>query len=424
MATLEGRPHGQIGELGLTSDPIPKLVRHLAVPASVGFFFNTMYNVVDTYFAGRVSTEALAALSLSFPIFFSIIAMGVGISQGSTALIANALGAENTKAARCYTVQAIGFGCLFSLLLTGLGLAIAPFLFRLLGASENYLAISLAYMNMILLGTLFFLLQSILNASLNAQGDTRSYRNVLIAGFLLNLVLDPWFLYGGLGLPAMGIRGIALATVVIQIFGSVYLGLRLHRTPLVRGLCWRDFRPDLKAYRDIAGQGLPASFNMLTVALGIFVITYFISRFSTEGVAAYGIATRIEQIVLMPTIGLNIAVLSIVGQNYGAGRLDRVRKAWSLSMKYGLWMMSVGGLFMFVLARRMMSWFTGDSYVIQIGTEYLHIAAFILAAYPVLYQTIFMLQGLKRPMFGLWIGIYRQIVGPGIVFYLLAFALV
>jgi putative MATE family efflux protein len=409
--------------MDLVQDPIPRLIRHIAIPASVGFFFNTMYNIVDTFFAGLDSTDALAALAASFPIFFIIIALGAGIGQGATALIANAAGQGDMARAHHITLQSVSFGILFSLLLTGFGLWSAPFLFRALGAEERYLALSLAYMNPILLGTGFFLLQSILNGTLNALGDTRTFRDVLIAGCGLNVVLDPWFMFGGMGLPAMGIRGIALATVLIQVAGSLYLLHKVRHTRIWRGWRWEWLKPDRKLYGDIAAQGFPASLNMLTVALGIFVITWFIGRFSKEGVAAYGIATRVEQIFLLPTIGLNIAMLALTGQNNGARRFDRIREARGTVLRYGLGMMLVAGVVVYFGGGAMMAWFTDDPAVIRIGSQYLRVAAITLCSYVILFQTVFLLQGLKKPIYGLWVGLYRQILAPCLVFWLLAFQL-
>ncbi|MBX3748186.1 MAG: MATE family efflux transporter [Verrucomicrobiae bacterium] len=409
--------------MNLTADPIPRLVRDLAVPASIGFFFNTMFNVVDTWWAGRIATQAQAALSLSFPVFFILIAMGSGLAQGATALIANALGAGDIARARHYAAQAALFGVGVGAVLTVLGLLVAPSLFRLLGASDEYLRFCLAYMNPILAGSVFFLLQSVLNGGLQAQGDTRTFRNVLIAGCLLNAILDPWFLYGGLGIPPMGIAGIALSTLLITAAGAAYIARCLRLTPLGRGLRATDFRPSSAAFRDIARQGLPASLNMMTVALGIFVITWFVSRFSAKGVAAYGIATRIEQIILLPTIGLNIATLTLCGQNFGAGRLDRVRETWRIAVRYGLILMGAGGVALLLGAGPLMRVFSQDPAVIDAGITYLRVAALTLGSYVILYQTVFMLQGLKRPMFGLWIGLFRQILAPALVFPLLAFTL-
>ena len=403
----------------LTRQPIPQLIRNLAIPASTGYFFNTMYNVVDTYFGGLISTQVLAALSLSLPVFFIILATGTGLSTGATALIANAMGAGQRDEARLLATQGLTFGLLISIFLTFLGWFASPLLFRALGASDAYLVTSLIYMRTIFLGTVFFMLNYMLNAILNAAGDTRSFRNFLMAGFFLNIMLDPWFIYGGLGLPALGVIGIALATVLIQLAGVVYLGIKVSRTGLVSARSMRDYLPRRGPFKDIATQGFPASLNMMTVGIGIFVITFFISAFGKEAVAAYGVAMRVEQIVLIPTIGLNVATLAIVAQNNGAGFFDRVRQVLGKALKYGAWVMTAGTLLVFILARPLMTFFTEDREVIGIGTTYLMIDALVLYAYVILFVNVAALQGVKRPMFAVWIGLGRQIVAPVILFYLL-----
>ncbi|MCS1407996.1 MAG: Multidrug export protein MepA [Verrucomicrobia subdivision 3 bacterium] len=409
--------------MDLVADPIPRLIRKIAFPASVGFFFNTMYNVVDTYFAGLISTEGLAALSLSFPIFFVLIAVGTGVSQGATALISNALGEDDSDEACRYFFQSVSFGVFLAIGLTIVGLVITPRLFTMLSASGTYLQLCLDYMNIILLGTIFILLQSIINAALNAQGNTTTFRNVLIVGFVMNCILDPWLMLGGLGVPALGIKGVALATIIIQFVGGIHLIMAMKKSKLWNGWHWSALIPQKRHFIDIAKQGFPASINMMSVALGIFVITWFISCFSTAGVAAYGIATRVEQIILLPTIGLNIAVLTLTSQNNGAKRWDRVREIWIKSVTYGMAMMIAGGIILFGLREPLMRFFTEDREVITIGTDYLKIAAITLCSYVILFQTVFMLQGLKRPMYAIWIGIYRQILAPCLIFYLLAFVL-
>src|SRR6185369_13446207 len=216
----------------LTSAPIPQLVRRLAIPAGTGFFFNTMFNVVDTWYGGQLSTSALAAMSLSFPVFFLILSIGSGVSTGATALIGNALGRKDHDEARRYLSQSLSFALFHALLLAAAGLALAPRIFTLMGARGEYLAQALSYMNVIFIGCPFFLLNFVMNAILNSHGNTLAYRNFLIFDFLLNLVLDPWFMYGGLGLPPFGLAGVALATVLIQCVGNLYLFSRLSKTGL------------------------------------------------------------------------------------------------------------------------------------------------------------------------------------------------
>ena len=404
----------------LITKPIPGLIAQLAIPASIGMFFNTMYNVVDTYFSGLISTEAIAALSLSFPVFFVILAIGFGISTGATALIANALGAGDDKKAQLYAIQSVSFTFIISMALMLVGLYAAPFLFGLLGASGTYLAISLSYINIIFYGLVFFSLTFVLNAILTAQGDTKSLRNVLIIGFFLNLLFDPWFIYGGFGLPALGLPGVAWATILIQLFSTLFMGMRVIRTGLICRECWPMFVPRRHFFWDIAKQGFPASLNTMSIAIGIFIITWFLSKYGQTAVAAYGIATRVDQIAILPIMGLTTATLTLVGQNNGAALYHRCREVYRKALLYGILITTVSMISVFFFPHAIMQIFTEDNAVVNIGAFYLRISAFIYWAYIILFVAVAALQGLKRPLYAIWIGLYRQIIAPAIVFYALA----
>ena len=403
----------------LTLQPVTKLIRQLAVPASVGYFFNTMYNVVDTFFGGLISTQVLAALSLSLPVYFIIIAFGTGISTGTTALIGNALGAGNREEARLLAIQGVAFSVLLSIVLTFVGIYSSPFLFSVLGASGEYLETCLKYMNIIFFGTPLFMLVFIGNAILNAQGDTVTFRNFLFAGFLLNILLDPWFIYGGLGLPPFKVVGIALATVLIQAMGCIYLGIRVLKTGLISGCRLKNIVPRGNPFIEIARQGFPASINMMTLGIGVFVITYFISDFGKEAVAAYGVAMRVEQIVIIPAVGLNIATLAIIAQNSGAKLMDRIEETLRRSMRVGGFLVVIGMIGVLIAAPYLMTIFSDSAHVVEIGTVYLRIDALVFYAYLILFIYIAAMQGVKKPMFAIWIGLYRQIVAPFILFYFL-----
>jgi putative MATE family efflux protein len=400
----------------LTTGPIPALIWKVAAPTSIGYFFHTMFNVTDTWFAGRISTETMAALSLSFPVFIIIIAIGSGIGTGTTALVGDSLGGEDSSAASDYAAQALSFGIFISVLLTAAGLWASPYLFRFLGASREYLAISLAYMNVIFCGSVFFMMAFIFNGVLFALGDATPNRNFLVVAFIANVVLDPWFIFGGFGLPAMGISGIGLATILCEAAGAIYLGIRVFRSGIIKCPRLVCFLPKSRVIADLVRQGLPAAFSMATVGAGVFIITYFVSMFGKESVAAYGIGVRVEQLVLLPAMGLNTSTLALVAQNSGAKFSDRVKDAVRLAISYGGRMMIPMGVVVFFASKWLMSIFSDDPRVIEAGASYLKVDAFVFWAYVILYVNVAALQGMKRPMFAVWIGILRQFVLPVIVF--------
>jgi putative MATE family efflux protein len=403
----------------LTTAPIPALIRRLAIPAGTGFFFTTMFNVVDVWYGGRLSTTALAAMSLSFPVFFILLAVGTGVSSGATTLIGNALGRGEHEEARIYVLQALSFALLHALALSALGLLCLPLVFSFMGARGEYLALALSYMNVIYAGASFFLLNFVMSAILNSHGNTKVYRNFLICGFFLNLALDPWFMYGGLGLPAMGLPGIAFATIMIQCSGNFYLFSQLARNGTITEFKLRELLPRRLYYRELFSQGFPAAMNMMTVTLGVFIITWFVGRFGQEAVAAYGIATRVEQIALLPVMGLNVSTLALTAQNYGAGRIGRIRRILAVSLRYGFMLAASGSVAALLFTGQLMRFFTADPAVVEVGIRFLRIEAFVFPAYVLLYICTSAMQGIKQPVFALWIGLYRQIAGPALVFHLL-----
>ena len=404
--------------MDLGNEQIPKLVRQIAIPASVGMFFNTMYNVVDTFWAGQLSPEALAALSLSLIPFIGLLAVGIGLGQGASALISNAMGAEDDDQAGRLMAQALSLAFVVSVVVVALGLVVTPFLYRGMGASGEYLELSLDYMNWLIYGSGAFIFAFVINSGLNAQGDTKSYRNALICGFFANIILDPLFLFGWGPFPALGLEGIAISTVLIELGVVTYLSVKLLSSKLGGTLGIRKFSPQVKIIIDLVKQGFPASLSILFISLNFYVILHFISDFGKTSVAAYGVSTRIVQVMLLPSIGLNTAALSLTGFNFGANNLERVNQTWRICFNYSLLLTAFGGILLCCFPEFLLRLFTDSEEIIEVGPILLRVEALLLTAYTTIFLGTSVLQGLKKPMFGMILSIYRLVVAPVIFFWL------
>jgi putative MATE family efflux protein len=399
-------------KLNLTKDPIWYLLRKVTIPASVGSLFQTFYNLVDTWFAGRISAEAIGAIAKSFPIYFVIIAVGVGIGAATNASIGNLLGAKKTNQASLLVAQSVVFAIIISIIVTLFGLNASNFLLSVMGSDPQSIILTREYLDIIFYGTFIVMIQISLNGTLNAQGDTKSYRNVLIFSFFLNIILNPIFIWGYGFIPAFGIGGLAIATVISQLIGTIYLAYKVNSCKLRKYLYIQCFIPKLDLLRDLFSQAVPIMFSMLFIGVGIFNILYFIGQFGELATAGYGAALRVEQVFLLPVIALNTAVLSIGGQNFGAKEYYRIKELYSKALLFGSSFMAVAGVILFFGAEFFVSQFTNNAEAIYHGAIYLKIAALIGPVYPVFFITTAVFQALKKPIYSLYLSILRLTALP------------
>jgi len=390
----------------LTQGDIKKELRSLAIPATVGYLFHTLYNVTDTYFAGTISTESLAALSLSFPVFFLLLGVGIGMSEGLTAIVANTLGEGAKDKAISMSKNALIFALLVSVVVTIIGLGSSEFLMRVMGAEGSYLRSALDYVDIVILGSVFVIGGMFVNSLLNAQGDMVSFRNILIVSFFLNIGLD--YLFVTLG---YGVKGIAYATVITEAITMVYLLYRLNKTPLLG----KGFIFDRAFYKRVLTQGIPPTANMVFMALGVFIITYYASDYGQNIIAMLGAGMRIEQIAIMPIVGINVAVLAMVSQNSGAKKYKRIREAVKIALLDSLYVSISAFVVLMIFPAELMSFFTNDAEVIREGVVFLHVEAFIIFGFAVLFIFVALLQGIEKPKFIFYLSIARQIIIPVIL---------
>ena len=403
----------------ITSKPIIQLLKKIAIPASTGSIFQTLFNIVDTFFAGKISSDALAALAKSFPLYFIIISAGIGIVAGCNSLISNSLGQRNRFAALIYSHHTFIYSILLSIIITTLGILFSYDILKLMGSSSESIILAKKYTDIIFYGTVFFLILTSLNAILYSQGDTKTYRNVLIVGLFANILLNPIFIFGFLFIPAFGIAGLAISTILIQFFACVYLYYKVNQTILKINFKTESFLIRKNFFLNIFNQCMPITFALFLVALGSYLILSFISVFGDEAVAGYGAAVRFEHIFTLPVIGLNTAVITIAGQNFGARRYDRVRETYKKATFIGFIIMCLSGIVIFLLSEFIISLFTNDLEVIKFGSNYLRIAAFIGPIYPVFFISHALFTSLKKTHYIFYSNLFRMVILPFIIIWII-----
>ena len=404
--------------MDLLKDNIPKLVRKLAVPAMVGTLFQTLYNVVDTFFAGKISPEALSALSKSFPIYFIIIATSIGVTVAGTSLIGNSIGSKDNKKTLNYFSHIVYYGILISIIITFIGLYFSKKIFLMMGSTEEVVSLGLEYTDIIYSGSILFILVVSLNSLLHAEGDTKTYRNVLVLSFLLNIILNPILIFGFLFIPAFGVKGIGIATIISQFVSFIIILLKILNNVRIRNITKEHLLPKFLFFKNIFFQSMPITVSICGYALAAAIIFTYVGQSGEYAVAGYGVGTRIEQVVLLPILGINTAIISIIAQNYGANNIYRIKETYFTAIKYAFLIMITAGALVFLSASVITSFFSNDPEVIEYGKRYLKISAFVLPAYPVFFLSNGCFMALKKSENAMISNFFRNVLNPIVVFYI------
>ena len=351
--------------INLIDDDIYNLFWRIALPSSIGTIFQNLYSLVDAIFAGRMISEvALAAIGQTFPIYFIIIALGIGLSIATTSIVANSIGENKISKASQIYCQSLGLAVFVGIFISIIGIYFGPSILKSINNDQNTLKLSSDYMNIIYLGSIFILLLMVSNSCLAALGDTKSYRNVLIFSFFLNIILNPILITGKffgyeLFIP-LGITGIAIATILSQFIGLLYLLYKISKTEIYNSFKKNYLIPKFQSITEISIQGIPASIGLMMIALGAYILLYFVSSYGNNAIAGFASAGRYEQLLFLPLLGLSTAVTSIVGQNFGANKPDRILETYKKAIKTGVIILSIVAIFLYFSAELSMRLFTDD----------------------------------------------------------------
>jgi putative efflux protein, MATE family len=356
----------------MTTEPIPKLVCTLAVPTIISMLVTALYNIADTFFVGRIGTEATAGVGLVFPIMAIIQAFGFFFGQGSGNFISRSLGAKSYDRAEIMASTGSFCALIFGCLITSLGLLFRAEVLFVLGARADLVApgtIDCAsdYLSVILCGAPFMCASCVLNNQLRFQGNAFFAMIGLVTGAVLNVALDPLLIFAF----SMEVRGAALATAISQFVSCALLYIGTKRSDSLK-IRVRNFRPTLYYLKNIAVGGTPSLFrqglaSLATLCLNAAAGASVAPDVSDAAIAAFSVVSKIMMFAFSALLGFGQAFQPVCGFNYGAGKFDRVRKAYVFCLQVGLAFLFAASCLGFLLAPKLVALFRDDPNVISIG---------------------------------------------------------
>ena len=357
----------------LTEGSLSGHILRMTPPMIMGFFAMIIFNLTDAWFISRMGTVPLAAIGFTFPPVMVIFSVSLGLGVGTSACVSRAIGHGDFEKVKHLTTYSFLLTMLAMGVMSLLGQAFVPSIFRLMGAGEGTLEPAITYMRIWLFFLPLTVLPMIGNNAMRSTGDTLRPGLVMVVGALLNAALDPLFIFGWRSFPAMGIAGAAIATVISQMVTVVLSIWLLHYR--YRMISWaRPVWQEMKeAWRTVLFVAAPAAATNLLQPLTSGVILHLIAGFGTTAVAAATAGQRIEGFAYMLPMAMGTALVPIIGQNWGAGRLDRVRRAWMLTNCYGIIYAFICFLLALFFAPVAARWFSHNPEVAHLITLYLRI---------------------------------------------------
>lgn len=356
-------------------DTLSRLLR-LSGPIVLANILQTAYQLIDTFWLGRLGANAVAAVSLSFPVLFFIISLGIGMTIAGSIMVAQYKGMNNQRMINYSSAQTFLTLFFISILLALAGYFLAEPLMKIIGAEDEVLADAVSYFKVSAIGFIFLFVFFVFQSLMRGIGNVVVPTYVVLATVLLNLVLDPLFIFGWGPVPAMGVSGAAMASVFTQGLSAVMGILILKSGRFGIELETKDFKLDLGWFKELIRIGTPSSLEFSTRALGMTMLITIVTSFGSMVVASYGIGARILSFVIIPALGLSSATTTLVGQYVGAERIGKAEEVGVLSSKVAFYSLTAIGLLLFVFARPLTAFFVpGETEVIQNAALFIKIMA-------------------------------------------------
>lgn len=390
--------------------PIPSLIMGMSLPVIFSMLVQAMYNVVDSIFVSRVGEEALTAVSLAFPIQLIVIAAFVGLSTGISSAVSRKLGEKNHDAAVQVAEHGIFIGIILWILVAIVGVVLASFFFQ--GFTDDQLVIENAatYIRIVTVFSFGSILAHSARSVLQGTGDMIKPMLAQLLGAILNIILDPILIFGWFGLPAMGVKGAAIATVTAQITAMVFIWFLLYSGNSIIKPKVKGFKFDSHIVGQILMVGVPSALMQGLASVMLTVMNLILATFGDSAIAAMGVYFRVQSMVFMPIFGLAIGTMPVIGYNFGAKNKERMLKAVKFSIIVAVCFMTACFLIFQLFSTNMIQAFDPTDEMLSIGVTAFKTISWI---FPLVGVTILLstsMQGLGKAYYSLIISVVRQLV--------------
>ena len=371
-------PQNKTSRLEGFIDNPSKALWTLAFPIMAGMGIHTLYTIVDMIFIGRLGGDAIAAVAFNMPLFFLVLGLSFGVGSGVTASIARFIGAKDKVNADNTAEHAVALGLIISIILTTFGLIYGEGLLQRLGATESVLPLSWDYLKVSLIGLPFMVFSTFFRSILSGEGDMKLPMAVAGLGTILNIILDPIFIFT-LG---YGVGGAAMASAISQlIVFLIFVYMLFVKEHAYIRFRMRDFSPSLFIIKDIIRVGLPASMSMIIMAFGQLVFNRILVRFSTDAVAAYQVGGRMDMVIFLPIMAIASALTTLVGMFFGAKEIEKIKFIAKYGIIRSMMVTGVLSIILYIFAPLIVKIFTLDVGIQSIAVTYLR---FICLIYPLI----------------------------------------
>ena len=408
MTNTSNKEHIKENKMG--SMNIKRLILTMSAPIVVSMMVQSLYNVVDSIFVAQISEEAITAVSMAFPFQQLMMSVGIGTAIGVNSLLARNLGAKQFSQVNKIANNGLLLAFLSFIAFFMMGLLLSDKLITIQTDNQEIISHGPVYLRICLMGSLGIFTHLMFERLLQATGKTMYTMIAQISGALMNIILDPIMIFGWFGMPAMGLAGAALATVISQYIGALVVAYLCIRKEKDIDIGFRYMKPDFKIIRDIYAVGIPSIIMISISSVTIFSMNQILAKFSITAVALLGIYFKLQSFIFMPVFGLNNGIIPIVGYNYGAGNKERMRETIFLGMRYAVTIMLIGTLIMMVFPDKLLGMFNASDQMMDIGRVAFRIIciSFPFAAISIISIGVF--QAIGKGTLSMIISIIRQLV--------------